>query len=130
METLASLDSDHVALTCQRGEHDVGAIGFKNLANLVQTSEQDTVNFGGRNSDIFDVEPDPLNSFVKLLLGKLNGLRTLAGDKDVSRVATAGLGRAVAIHLREWRRKVDRSTGGRLDELYVLAMTATDKLMA
>lgn len=129
MKSFAALDTNHVALACQRREQDVGAIGFKDLADFVKTGKQDAVNFGGRDGDILHVQADAGNSLVELLLGKFNGLRALARDEDVCRVTAACTRRAVSVHLREGRREVDGSASRRLNELNVLPVAAAYKLV-
>ena len=130
MKTLAALDSNHVALACQGGEHDVCSIRLKDLADLVQATKQDAIDLGGGDRDVLNVEPNPLNSFVELLLCQLDGLGSLASDEDIRGVSAGRVRWAVAVHLRERRRKVDGSPSGRLNQLDVLAVAATDELVA
>lgn len=129
MQSFASLDTNHVALACQRREQDVGAIGFKDLANFVETGKQDAVNFGRRNGDILHIQADAGNSLMKLLLGKFDGLRALARDEDVCRVTATCSRRAVSVHLGERRREVDGSASRRLNELDVLSVAAAHELV-
>jgi len=110
-KALAALNSNHGALTRQRGEHDVSSVGLENLSNLVEAGEQDAVNLGSRNRDILDVEPDSRDGLVQLLLGQLDGLRGIAGDENVGGITAVRVRRAVAVHLREQRRKVYGSSG-------------------
>jgi hypothetical protein len=112
VKAFAALNSDHVALACQWGEHDVGSIGFENLPDLVQTTKQDAINFGSRNGYVFNVKSDAIDSLMEFLLGKLDGLGLVASDEDVGGITAGRVRGDVTIHLREWRREVDGGSGG------------------
>ena len=62
-------------------------------------------------------------------LGLLDGLGGLARDQNLGGIPTLGVGRAVTITPREGRGKVDGRVGYGFDELDVLAVTATQKLV-
>ena len=123
------MNSDHGALAGQWREHDIGTVGLKNLANFVEASEENTVDLGSGDGDVFHIESNARNGFVQFLLCHLDRVRCLAGDEDLCRVTPGRLGWTVATHLREQGREVDGSAGGGLDELNVLSMTTTHKLM-
>lgn len=130
MKSLVALHSDHVALAGQRREHDVGSIRLKDLPDLVQSTKQDAINLCSWNRHILNVKSKSRSCLVKLLLGHLDGLVRLSSDEDIGRVSATRIRWAVAIHLREWWREVDCSSRRRLDELNILPVTTTNKLVA
>lgn len=130
MEALATLNTNHVALSGQGRKQDESTIGFQNLANLVQATKENTVNLSSGNCNVLNVKSDALNSLVELLLGEFDGLRGFTSDQDITGIATGRIWGAVTVHRRERRWEVDGSSSGRFDELDVLTMTTTDKLMA
>lgn len=66
---------------------------------------------------------------MKPLLRHLDGLLRITGDENVVWIPAMRIGRAITVHLREGRREVDGSPGGRLDQLDVLPVPATDDLV-
>jgi hypothetical protein len=62
-------------------------------------------------------------------LGLLNSLGRLARDQNFRGITALSIGRAVAVAAGKRRGEVDGRIGNRLDQLDVLAVTATQELV-
>lgn len=127
MQVLGSLETNRALSGGKRREHNEDTVDLHNLAHLVHPTQQNAVNLGHSDRDILDKESDSGQDLVNPRLGLRNGLGSLARDEDLVRVAAKSTRRAVSIGVREARRKVDGSVGGRLDVLDVLAVSATQQ---
>ena len=129
MQHIQPLHSHHVTLAGKRWEHDVGCVGLHHLANFVQSAQEDGVNLGRRDLYILNEDPDSHGGVVQPLLRHLNRLLGVPRDEDIVRLPAMRVRGAVAVHLRERRRKIDGCSGGRLDQLDILPVAAADNLM-
>lgn len=129
MQIFHALDADHATLGSKWGKHDVGAVCLNDLPHFVHPGEEDAVDLGGGNLYVFDEEPDSQHTFVQLILGLLNRLRSLACDQDLLDIAPLCVGWTVPIGRRKRRREIYRGSSCRFDELDILPITATNELM-
>ena len=129
MQILKSLDTDGVVPSSKRGKHDECGVCLHDLSDLVHPAQQDIVNLGIRNLNVFNVELHVFDGLVDPTLGILNGLGRFSGDEDLRWLSACSLGRHIAIHGRERRGKVNRSVGLGLNELDVLSVSTTEQLV-
>lgn len=129
MQTLGSLNTDEVSLGSQSRELNEGAVGFHNLANLIQSAQQNAVNLGSRNRGILHEDSRSRNQLVNFPLRQFDVLWCLASNENLLGVPSRGSNGAVSIDLREWWWEVDSCVSSRLDELDVLSRsTAYDSV--
>lgn len=129
VDRLGCLYPDDVLPYTKKREHDISAMRLDDLAYLLEPTQEDAVDFGGRNADILHQAPHGEQEFVHLGLGELYRTRVLTCDEYLGVITTVGTGRTIAVHRGERRREIDGCISRRLDELDVLAVTTTDELV-
>lgn len=129
MQHIQPLHPDRVPLAGKGREHDVRRVSLHYLANLIQPVQKNGVNLGRRYLHVLDEDSNSHCGVMKPLLGHVNRLLRVTSDEDFVGISAARVRRAVAVHLREWRREVYGSAGGRLDQLDVLPVAAANDLV-
>lgn len=129
VQVLGRLNADRVLFQAKRRKLNEGAIRLNNLANLIQPSEQDSVDLFRWHGHILYVEADATQQIPQLQLRKLDLTRLIASDEDFAGVPRLSIARTVSEVRRERRWEVDGSPRSRLDQLDVLAVATTDELL-
>lgn len=129
MQVFGSLDANRALFRSKRWKLNIRSIGLDNLPHLVQASQEDRVDLFRRHRHVLHVESNAVQQITQLELGQLNLTRLVASDENLVGVPRLSIARTVPEVCREGRRKVDGGSGGRLDQLDILSITAADELL-
>jgi hypothetical protein len=69
MKNIGTLDSDHTSLDTERRQQDIGAIVLDDLAHLVKTLEQNSIELGVSHHDGLHKDLCRHDKIVQALLG-------------------------------------------------------------
>ena len=128
VQNIRCLYAEHAACVSKRRKKHIGAVRLDDLANLVQTLQQDVVDLAGSDVHILDKRLGCHDQVVKSLLCLQDVIHCVSRDDDlVSSTQRNRARRRVAKHRWEHGREVDRSAGGGLDHLDVAAVTARNE---
>jgi hypothetical protein len=124
IKNIGSLDSNDTVLATKLRKDDIRAIHLHDLSHLVKTSEQDIVQLGLGDGNIFGKSLDPNNEIPKPQLSIRDLIGELAGYDDFVFWSTSRTWWAVSINLRERRWEVYRRVRRGLDAGDVLTRAA------